>query len=86
MKKKSNLFSKIAIITAAVGIGSFIYKKVKECKYSCDTNDSECCGDDSSFEIILDDITENNENLTEKSSDKKEISTEESLENENKDA
>ena len=86
MKKNKSLFSKIAIVTAAVGIGSFIYKKVKKCKYSCDANDSECCGDDSSFEIILDDTVENDEDLNKKSSNEEEIDTEETLENENKDA
>lgn len=80
MKKKNDLISKLAIVTAVVGIGSYIYKRIKKCNNSCNTNDSEQYEDDSSFEIILDDDLEDEDNLEVSSND------EDDLEDENKDA
>lgn len=86
MKKKNDLISKIAIVTAVVGIGSYIYKKVKNCRHSCDTKDSEYYEDDSSFEIILDDDLENDEDVNEEISNNEDIAIEDTIEDKNKDA
>lgn len=79
MKKKNDLLSKLAIATTLIGLGSYIYKKVKKCSCFYNNENSESYDDDSSFEIILDDNLENDTEL------KKEVTTDEYT-IENKDA
>lgn len=56
MKKKNDLLSKLVLATTLIGLGSYIYKKVKKCSCFCNNENSKSYDDDdSSFEIILDD-------------------------------